>query len=130
VGGIPGGRRVALEVGVELGAVGVPVVSRVGEGVPLPPDGDGEIVRLASGDGLGDPGVGEGDGEGVAGEGVVLPEGVSRVAVDVAVSGIRVAVSDGPGSGGVPVCTSEVTEEEASGTGVSVSKTGEAEAST
>jgi hypothetical protein len=130
VGGGFGGVDVAPEVGVELGAVGVPVVSRVGDGVPLPADGDGEIVRLASGEGLGVPGVRDGDGEAMVDEGVMLPKGVSRVAVDVAVPGVGVAVSDGPGPGGVRVCTSGVTVEEASGTGVSVSKFGEAEAST
>ncbi len=95
-----------VEPGVKLGGIGV---SRVGEAVALPEDGDTVTVRLASGiglalpadgvgdgepvasavgEGLGGPGDGVGDGEAVVGEGVALPKGVSLVTVDVAVPGV------------------------------------------
>ena len=121
MGGIPGGRRVALEAGVWLEAGDVPVASSVGEAVALPEDGDTVTVRLASGDGLelpaygvgvgepvesavadglGGPGDGVWDGEAMVGEGVALPKGISLVTVEVAV----------PGVGGVGVCNSGLAE--------------------
>ncbi len=78
MGDPPGGIGVALAVGVELGGVGVPVVSRVGEAVALPGEGDSEAVRLAVGDGL------------------ALSVEVSTVAVEVSVP---CGVSDGTGLG-------------------------------
>ena len=101
----------ALGVGVELGGVGVPVVSLVGEAVTLPGDGDGEASGL-------EVAVEDEAGETVMlGAGLVLPVGgVSVVAADVGVPG---GVSDGVGLRGVA---------EGAG-GVPVSKTGEAETS-
>ena len=94
----------ALGVGVELGGVGVPVVSLVGEAVVLPGDGDGETSALVVA-------VEDAAGEIVklgAGDGLALPvAGVATVAADVGASG---GVSDGSstvgvaeGAGGVPV---------------------------
>lgn len=101
----------ALGVGVELGVVGVSVVSSVGEAVALPDGGDGEAAGL-------EVAVEDEAGETVrlgAGDGLALPVGgVAVVVADVGVSvGSRLG-GDGvaDGAGGVPV-----------------SKTGEAETS-
>ncbi len=93
MGDPPGGIGVALAVGVELGGVGVPVVSRVGEAVALPGEGVGETV----GDGLAVPGNGVGETVGLAiGDGPALAVAVSTVAVEVSGPG---GVSDGTGLG-------------------------------
>ncbi len=118
MGGSPGAIGVALGVGVELGGVGVSVVSSVGEAVALPDGGDAEAAGLVVA-------VADEAGEIVklgAGDGMTLPvAGVATVAADVAVPG---GVSDGSGPGG-----DGVVDGAGSVTGVSVSKIGEADTS-
>ena len=82
-----GGVDVALEVGVELGGVGI---SSVGDAVALPGAGEVDAPGLAVGV------VGKAVRLG-AGDGLALPTGgVTTVGADVAVR-----VSDGSGPGGV-----------------------------